>query len=169
MIDNEGFGWLAKPLQRLKVLRANADCLWPLSMEAYGKMFHQALAQLKLDGLGLTLCARRHAGASYDLLTGRRSYQEVKDRGGWKTDSSMQRYAKAARSQQLAGEMPYNVVKYGLLVAQDLEEIVDGNIEILRDQRAATLQQLSKKAVAEVESEQVMSLLRLHPVPAFVD
>ena len=38
--------------------------------------------------------------------------------------------------------MPYDVVKYGLLVHQDLEEIImDGNFEMLKDQRAITLRQ----------------------------
>ena len=81
----------------------------------------------------------------------------------------MQRYAKAARSQQLAGEMPFNVVKYGLLVKQDLEHIMDGNLDMLKDQRSITFQQLSNRPVAEVEADNLMSLLHLQPVPAFSD
>ena len=127
MLDSEGFEFLSRTLARLKNLRSATTELWPLSMEEFGKFFHGALASLGLGHLGITVYSLCHAGVSWDLLTGRRTYEQVKDRGGWKTDSSMQRYAKAARSQQLAGDMPYHLVKYGLLVYRDLELILDGN------------------------------------------
>ena len=94
-------------------------------------MYDAALKDLEFANLGLTLYALRRAGASYDLLTGRRDSQGVKDRGAWKTDSSMSRYAKAARAQQLAREMPYHVAKYGIAVSLDREEILDGRIDLV--------------------------------------
>ena len=129
--------------------------LWPMNMEQYGKFFHGALASLGLDHLD--------AGASWDLLTGRRSYEQVKDRGGWKTDSSMQRYAKAARSQQLAGEMPYHVIRYGLLVFEDLESILAGDVSGLSQQRSMAFSQLDRRPVAQVEADNVLALCCLQP------
>ena len=42
----------------------------------------------------------RHGGASEDLLQGRRKREEVKDRGGWSTESSLKRYGKQGKVQQ---------------------------------------------------------------------
>ena len=134
-----------------------------MNLEEFGKYFHGALASLELGHLGITVYSLRHAGASWDLLTGRRSYEQVKDRGGWRTDSSMQRYAKAARSQQLAGEMPYHIVKYGLLVFQDLELILDGDVAALRQQRTISIGQLDRRPVAQVEADAVLRLCCLQP------
>ena len=129
-------------------------------------MYHAAVKDLGLANLGLTLYALRQAGASYDLLTGRRDYQGVKDCGGWKTDSSMSRYASPARAQQLAGEMPYHVVKYGIAVRQDLEEILDGLFDLLRARRKITFRQLSHASMAKVESHNAASLRHLQPPAA---
>ena len=78
----------------------------------------------------------------------------------------MQRYAKAARSQQLAGDMPYHLVKYGLLVYQDLELILDGNTTILQQQRGISFTQLDHRPVAQVEADAVLRLCCLQPVVA---
>ena len=104
LLDSQACGFLGRTLSRLKILRSAEKMLWPMNLEEFGKYFHGALASLELGHLGITVYSLRHAGASWDLLTGRRSYEQVKDRGGCRTESSMQQYAKAARSQQLAGE-----------------------------------------------------------------
>ena len=140
--------------------------LWPLNLEEFGKFFHGALKTLGLDHLGITVYSLRHAGASWDLLTGRRSYEQVKDRGGWKTDTSMQRYAKAARSQQLAGEMPYHVVKYGLQVFQDMHLILAGDVNNLRSLREMAFGQLDRRPVAQVEADNDLRLCCLQPQKA---
>ena len=75
----------------------------------------------------------------------------------------MQRYAKAARSQQLAGEMPYHIVRYGLLVFQDIELILAGNVAALRQQRSISLGQLDRRPVAQVEADAVLPLCCLQP------
>ena len=103
LLDVEGYEWMSKPLQRVKKLRAGHPRLRLILTEEFGNVYRAAFKHLGLANLGLTLYALRHAGASYDLLTGRRDYQGVNDCGGWKTDSSMSRYAKAACAQQLAG------------------------------------------------------------------
>ena len=129
-----------------------------MNLEEFGKYFHGALASLELGHLGITVYSLRHVGAFWDLLTGTRPYEQVKDRGGWRTDSSMQRYAKAARSQQLAGEMPYHIVKYGLLVFRDIELVLDGDVAGLRQQRTISLMQLDRLPVAQVEADAALCL-----------
>ena len=166
LLDSEGFDYLSQSLARLKSLRSAEKMLWPMNLEEFGKFFHGALKTLGLDHLGITLYSLRHAGASWDLLTGRRSYEQVKDRGGWKTDTSMQRYAKAARSQQLAGEMPYHVVKYGLQVFQDMHLILAGDVTNLRSLRGLAFTQLDRRPVAQVEADAVLRLCCLQPQKA---
>ena len=75
----------------------------------------------------------------------------------------MQRYAKAARSQQLAGEMPYHVIKCGLMVFQDIELILDGDVAALRQQRTISFGQLDRRPVAQVEADAVLCLCCLQP------
>lgn len=81
----------------------------------------------------------------------------------------MQRYAKAARAQQFAGQMPYHVVKYGILVHQDLEAVLDGNLQMLEDQRAIAFGQLSHDSVAKAEGDSAQSLPRLKPLTVSSD
>ena len=75
----------------------------------------------------------------------------------------MQRYAKAARSQQLAGEMPYHVIKYGLMVFQVIELILDGDVAGLWQQRTISFGQLDRRPVAQVEADAVLRLCCLQP------
>ena len=62
--------------------------------------------------------------------------------------------------------MPYHVVKYGLAVRQDLEEILDGRLDLLRDQRKIDFSKLSHASAAKVESHNAASLLHLQPPAA---
>ena len=75
----------------------------------------------------------------------------------------MQRYAKAAISQQLVGEMPYHVIKYGLMVFQDIELILDGDVAALRQQRTISFGQLDRCPVAQVEADAVLRFCCLQP------
>ncbi len=49
---------------------------------------------LRLDRLRPHLYSLRHGGASEDMLSGRRTAEQVQRRGRWAVASSMKRYAK---------------------------------------------------------------------------
>ena len=60
----------------------------------------------------------------------------------------------------------YHLVKYGLLVYQDLELILDGNTTILQQQRGISFTQLDHRPVARVEADAVLRLCCLQLVVA---
>ena len=72
------------------------------------------------------LYSLRHGGASWDLVTARRTLPEIKGRGRWFADTSVRRYTKSARAfkeeQRIAPEMR----AYGERIQQRLNAILDG-------------------------------------------
>ncbi|CAK0871171.1 unnamed protein product, partial [Prorocentrum cordatum] len=83
------------------------------SPEQVRRAFKAALAMPQLDGEQTSLCSLRRGGTSDDLLSGRRTRKEVKDRGHWRTDQSLNRYAKRARMQQRLGQLAPALVELG--------------------------------------------------------
>lgn len=79
---------------RLKGLAPN-DRLFPVTSSQYRQWWGRAAdAILGKDRQQCSPHAARHTGASCDLATGYRSFEQVQRRGRWKTPSSVQRYAK---------------------------------------------------------------------------
>ena len=74
-----------------------------------------------ISQLGSTPYCLRHGGASHDALTGRRTLSEIKDRGRWLSDKSLQRYKKAAAAQKQLQLMGPAAVEYGNWVNDNLE------------------------------------------------
>ncbi len=75
----------AKPEDKVFPVSANVYRLW------WGKAY-RAVAGLETRRLPPHAC--RHTGASRDLATVYRTFEQVKRRGRWKADDSVQRYAK---------------------------------------------------------------------------
>ncbi|CAK0831634.1 unnamed protein product [Prorocentrum cordatum] len=110
--------------QGLKRHRAPMDPPWSFAPSVIRQVFREACAGLGIwDGVS-TLCALRHGGASDDLLSGRRSRKEVRGRGGWVTDASLNRYAKRSRMQQLIAAPPQCAVALGSAVGGREEELI---------------------------------------------
>ncbi|CAK0826416.1 unnamed protein product [Prorocentrum cordatum] len=103
-------------LQGLKRHRAPMDPPWSFAPSVIRQVFREALVRLGIwDGVS-TLYTLRHGGASDDLLSGRRSRKEVKDRGRWATDAPLKRYAKRPRMQQLIAAPPQYAAALGSAV-----------------------------------------------------
>ena len=81
----------------------------------------EAAAQLLLQDLRLSACSLRHGGASHDALLRRRSLAQIKERGRWKSDTSVARYKKETRALQRVQLIPEAVVRYGGLIERNLE------------------------------------------------
>ncbi|CAK0795132.1 unnamed protein product, partial [Prorocentrum cordatum] len=88
-----------------------ADGLWTFAPDAVRGMFRRAAAALGLE-IELILYSLRHGGASDDLLSLRRTTNEVKDRGRWMTDQIPLRFARRARMQQRIAGLGQNVVEF---------------------------------------------------------
>ena len=68
--------------------------VFPISAETYRRWWQAAARTTGVaDQIGPPYSAR-HAGASRDLTEGRRTFDELKRRGRWRTDKAVQRYAR---------------------------------------------------------------------------
>ena len=112
-------------LEALLQGRRPEESLWTFSPHQVRQAFMDALVQLQLTGEQTSLYSLRHGGASDDLLSGRRTRKEVKDRGRWRTDQSLNRYAKRARMQQRLGQLSPALVEFGQKVEADFLGLMD--------------------------------------------
>ena len=119
LIDSET--WLGPFLQLLTNSRDKNDLLWTQPGAAVNSKFKTAFAALNLTALKPVRYSLRHGGASDDLLNRRRSIEEVKKRGQWRTDSSLRRYGKETKALSQIHLMPPPVKEFGQKVAENLE------------------------------------------------
>jgi hypothetical protein len=66
----------------------------------------------------------RHGGASRDFLLKRRSLEEIQRRGRWKSFSSVRRYEKGGRLNQLLHLLPEDKLKAVVQAADNIEKTV---------------------------------------------
>ena len=151
LLDSAGFEWMAQPLQELLARRPRDGPLWPFSHDEYVEALHMAIKTLGLEAFINAVYAFRHAGASHDLLLGKRTFQEVKDRGRWRSDMSMKRYAKPAQSLEQLGALPLSVVDFGTEVELHLHQIFQEN--------TAMLASLNQKRLAKQQNDVALSTL----------
>ena len=99
-------------------LREGKRCYSPrapviqMPQEKFTRLFARAGRDMNLTALGPpVLYQLRHTGASRDLMGGHRSLKEVKRRGRWFSDKSVQRYTKG-------GRLPEQMAKLSRTVAR---------------------------------------------------
>ena len=113
--------WLDDFYRLLVQNRDPEEPLWPVRGHYAVSGFATACNQLGLQGLRPCRYGLRHGGASEDLVTKRREPLMVKRRGGWRTDTSLKRYAKETRLQDELQKIHPSVITYGRLVLANLE------------------------------------------------
>ena len=123
--------WLHDFLTMLTLKRVPTDRLWPHSPQSIILGFNQAVEILGLSHLHLCRYSLRHGGASHDFLSGLRPIADVKNRGHWMSDMSIQRYTKPARALRELARMDPLVVKYGKKVADNLSKVFHREISLL--------------------------------------
>ncbi|CAK0834679.1 unnamed protein product, partial [Prorocentrum cordatum] len=99
------------------------DGLWTFAPDAVRSMFRRAAAALGLE-IELILYSLRHGGASDDLLSLRRTTNEVKDRGRWRTDQIPLRFAKRARMQQRIASLGQIIVEFNEQVDWQMNDLI---------------------------------------------
>ncbi|CAK0892339.1 unnamed protein product, partial [Prorocentrum cordatum] len=110
-------------LDALVLGKKTSDGLWTFAPDEVRSMFRRAAAALGLEA-EMTLYSLRHGGASDDLLSLRRTRKEVKDRGRWRTDQSLLRYAKRARMQQRIASLGQNLIDFGHAVDSEMNDLI---------------------------------------------
>ena len=116
--------WLGPALMRLKKKNGKENPLFNIKMEQYRDAFQKAGSWLGLPGLHTYQL--RHGGASEDLASKTREYNMVKDRGRWRTDTSVRRYAKIGKLQNLMSEMPSWALHYCRTAVTQMPQVVAG-------------------------------------------
>ena len=84
--------------------------------------FENASQLLKLPPL--VLYQLRHGGASHDLLYRRREMEAIKQRGRWRTDASLRRYAKQGKVQSMVANLTNEVRVYADYSMQNIENVL---------------------------------------------
>ena len=110
--------------------RPPKDPLFPVEGSVVSNCFQVSVENLNLQKENLVRYGLRHAGASNDLLSGKRSREEVKSRAGWKTDSSMNRYTKETHALRALHRIPLAVTDYGTFVKENLPTVLTGQVAL---------------------------------------
>jgi hypothetical protein len=105
--------WILPPLAWVKGrLRPEAP-LWSFSMEDIQYQFQRACTHLGLAVISTHLYSLRHGGASHDLLSRRRTPEQVQRRGRWRSEKSLRRYGKETRLLLEMGKVDSSVFDFG--------------------------------------------------------
>eukprot|EP00435_Cladocopium_sp_Y103_P055837 s653_g18.t1 len=110
-IDRKEESWVGTLLlQKARQLPSKDHHLFDFSMEEFRTQFTAAGRRLGLENLHPYQL--RHGGATHDLTSKVRDHSGVKARGRWMTDSSVRRYTKVGRVQQLLNKLTKGNLKF---------------------------------------------------------
>ena len=126
----EGFNTLAPLLQQLRQGKLDHEPLWPHSPDDLIREWHVVVGILGIDELNPCRYALRHGGASEDLLSKRRSVQDVKRRGRWVSDSSLKRYGKESRLLKELQKVHPNILDFGRFVMEHFVQVMLGTVQV---------------------------------------
>lgn len=136
---------LSRLLRRGKQSVRGENKLWGLVHKGYTALFTRMAEVIGVSALRPHPYAVRHAGASDDYLSGRRSLEQVRVRGRWKTDKSVRTYLKASRAMKREHEMARDTKDYGLHVLNHLNQALAGRWQVPAPPRLARLSLMAKR------------------------
>lgn len=143
VLDGVYAATLAKVCEKLCAQRQPSDKVIGIDQAQYAEVFRTAVHRLGVQVLNLVPYQARHAGASCDLLANRRTLADVKRRGRWMADKSMNRYLKGGRAaeqlRRLAPEVRERCLQKTALVCA----ILSGNCYLRPGCRRAVVRHLS--------------------------
>ena len=118
--------WLGPHLLALAKRVTKGHHIFNFTGDQFREQFQQA-GRL-LDIADLQTYQLRHGGASEDLNSRCRSYNEVKERGRWRTDTSVRRYAKTGKIQQMLSQLSAHHLEYCKKAVRVMPQVLDGRI-----------------------------------------
>lgn len=107
-------------------LKSKESNLFPFTAAQYRKVFQQCGETLNLKNLHPY--QTRHGGASEDLNSGARDFQQVKIRGRWHTDQSVRRYAKVGKIQKLMANLSRHHMEFCQWSLKNMEKVLSGRM-----------------------------------------
>ena len=123
-LDHENLQFLAPFLERFRSGKRPNDSLWDFTQQDLGILILKAVKLCHLQGLGIVPYSLRHAGPSWDVLTGRRTQLEVQRRGRWASVASLIRYEKSSKINAQLVELPAHVQEYLRRCTEQLGDIL---------------------------------------------
>ena len=103
-LDQSYFPFLATVLLERSRSVGPRGLLFPFDLVEASAKLKKVVVVLRAPDV--CLYQRRHGGAAHDLNSGARSRYEVKARRRWKTETSLRRYTKIGKVNQLLFELP---------------------------------------------------------------
>ena len=135
--------WILPTLEGLQAATHADASLWDFDATEFRLTFKAAADLLGLGQLAPHPYSLRHGGASDDLLTRRRSLEQVQARGRWVSASSLRRYTKATRLLRELQEVHSDVFSFGDFVMNQFTALVEhGLTGPLFDQAPASVRAL---------------------------
>ncbi len=125
VMDWSGFEWVGLMLAALRERRPSGP-LWSLDSALLTTCLHQAANLSDVEVLEPQLYSLRHGGASHDALAHLRSLPAIKQRGRWKSDTSIRNYEKHAAALREAHRLPPRAVTFARRVESQLTEVMLG-------------------------------------------
>ncbi|CAE7252533.1 AMY1.1 [Symbiodinium necroappetens] len=127
LLDNpETESWLGPHLHRMARKVTGESPVFQFSSEAFRKQFQSAAEAIGLKHLHPYQL--RHGGASEDLNSRIRDHVAVRERGRWKTDSSLRRYAKTGKLQKMLGELKVSHLEFCQQSVRRMPKVLDGTL-----------------------------------------
>jgi hypothetical protein len=127
LLDNpENMSFLGPELHAMAQRVMPADPIFLFSQDSYRKEFQRAGDFLGLPGLHTY--QTRHGGASDDLNSKLRDRREVRDRGRWATDTSVRRYGKIGKVQQLLRRLSQKKLEFCKWAFMNMPRVLQGQI-----------------------------------------
>ena len=118
LLDAPQLPWLGMMLLQL---HRDTTFLIDLTYDNLAAAWKRALSQIGLDQRFAVLYQLRHSGPSHDRLLKLRSLGEVKQRGRWAADKSLNRYEAHGRVGQEFFSLPKNIQQAALQAEQKLQ------------------------------------------------
>ena len=132
LLDNPHHRFLQGPLARIKKATNDSDFLMGLTVTEFTAAFHRACQRANVQVLSPVPYHMRHTGASTDLVSKTRGVEEVKRRGRWQSDKSMNRYLKGGRLGEQFQRLSKATQQNCLNCHSRIGEILDGRSVQLR-------------------------------------
>ena len=105
--------WVASLLHQHLARVQPGDRIFRVSRVQVSERVAAAVERLKLDPQDKRLHRLRHTGPANDILTEKRTIEQVRRRGRWLSLRSVERYTKTAHLIADLARMPQQIVQYG--------------------------------------------------------
>ena len=112
ILDHGELSFLNELLEWQVATHPDKNRLWDFDEVQFLFAFCRAAASAGLEQLRLVPHSLRHAGPSWDAMTGRRSQREIQRRGRWAATSSVVRYERSSKVASLLQELPARTQGY---------------------------------------------------------